>query len=82
MTDRKLEFVDSESALRALAAFAAADRAERDPPSNVSTERLLYEAGFSYAQIGVIVGGKADTVRKRLERSGKDEQGGRKARSD
>jgi len=64
-----LEEIDSGQALRALAVLAAADRAERDPPPTISTERLLHEAGFTNAQIGMIVGDKADTVRKRLARA-------------
>jgi len=67
-----LEEIDSGQALRALAVLVAADRAERDPPPAVSTERLLHEAGFTNAQIGVIVNDKADTVRKRLARADND----------
>jgi hypothetical protein len=73
MSDPKLEGIDSEMALRALVILAAADRAERDPPPQVATERLLHEAGLSSTQIGTILDEKADTIRKRLERAGKAE---------
>jgi hypothetical protein len=72
MNDRKLEGIESESALRALVSLTAADRAERDPPPRVPTDRLPHEAGFSHTQIGVIVDEKADTIRKRLERAERD----------
>ena len=71
MSERRLEAIDSEAALRALLVLTAADWAERDPLPRVSTDRLLYEAGLTHAQIGAIVDDKADTVRKRLERSDK-----------
>jgi site-specific recombinase XerC len=61
MSERRLEAIDSEAALRALVVLTAADRAERDPPPRVSTDRLLYEAGLTHAQIGAIVDEKADT---------------------
>lgn len=72
MTDTSLAEIDSEAALRALVVIQAADRAERLPAPKVSTEHLLHGAGFSYAQIGAIVGDRPDTVRKRLERAEKD----------
>jgi hypothetical protein len=73
VNDRKpLEEIDSEAALRALVILRAADRAERESEPRISTETLLHKAGFTNAQIGVIVGEKAGTVRKRLERAGKD----------
>ena len=72
MTARGLDGIDAETALQALVVLQAADRAEREPEPRVSTELLLHEVGLSYAQIGVIVGDKADTVRKRLERAEKD----------
>jgi hypothetical protein len=72
MSDRSLEGIDFEAALRALVVLAAADRAERDPPPRISTDRLLFEVGLTHTQIGAIVGDRADTVRKRLERAGKE----------
>lgn len=72
MIEKLLEDIDSEAALRALVILRAADRAERLPAPKVSTEHLLHQAGFSYAQIGAIVGDKAGTVQKRLERAEKD----------
>jgi hypothetical protein len=72
MTGGKLQGIDSEAALRALVVLRAADRAEREPAPRISTEHLLHEAGLSHAQIGVIVGDKSDTVRKRLARAGVD----------
>lgn len=79
MNAQDLKGIDAEAALRALVILRAADRAERDPEPRISTELLLYKAGFSYAQIGDIVGDKADTVRKRLERAKKDGSKPRKA---
>jgi DNA-directed RNA polymerase specialized sigma24 family protein len=72
MSDAKLGGIDSTQALRALFILVAADRAERSPPPRVPTDRLLREAGLSYAQIGAILDEKAGTIQKRLERGEKD----------
>jgi hypothetical protein len=79
MSERALDGIEAETALRALVVLAAADRAERDPPPRVPTERLLYEAGLSPLQIGVIVDEKAATIKKRLERAEKDKQATKEA---
>jgi len=68
--------VTSDRALLGVLALLAADRAERVPEARISTEALLHKSGFSNAQIGEIVGEKADTIRKRLERAEKDAKKG------
>jgi hypothetical protein len=79
MSERTLEGIDTETALRALVVLAAAERAERDPSPRVPTERLLYEAGLSPLQIGVIFDEKAATIKKRLERAEKNMPATKKA---
>jgi hypothetical protein len=72
MSERVLDVIDSEVALRVVAVLAAADRAERNPPPRIPTDRLLREVGLSYAQIGAIFDEKPGTIQKRLERAGKE----------
>lgn len=66
--------------LKGILAVLVADRNERESETQISTEKLLYGVGFSYQEIGQMVGEKPDTVRKRISRSSNSQKPKKAAR--
>jgi DNA-directed RNA polymerase specialized sigma24 family protein len=63
------ERTETDPALLALVALLAADRSERDPEPQLSTELVLASAGLSHQQIAAILGKKPDAVRMKISRA-------------
>lgn len=59
----------TDPALLGLLALLVADRAERDPPPDVSTELVLDSAGLDYRLIATIIGKNPDAVRMKISRA-------------
>jgi DNA-directed RNA polymerase specialized sigma24 family protein len=60
--------------MRGILAVLVADRSERESEPRIPTENLLYGVGFSYQEIGQMIGDKPDTVRKRISRAADPQQ--------
>jgi DNA-directed RNA polymerase specialized sigma24 family protein len=58
-----------DPALLGVLALLAADRAERDPEPQLSTELVLSAAGLDHRLIAEILGKKPDAVRMKISRA-------------
>jgi len=63
------EVPSTDPALLGILALLAADRGERDPQPELSTEMVLDAAGLDYRLIASVIGKKPDAVRMKLRRA-------------